>query len=325
MIKFSIIIPCYNSGQFIDSCIGGILNQTLQRSQFEVIFVDDCSTDDTIEKINYYLGNTDVHFRILQNTTNSGPGKSRRKAAESAKGEYLCFCDSDDSFDKNLLSDLDVEIQKNNSELVFYDMSYILGDKMIRKRYTKSYVYGDKISYLSSCAESLCNLTVKRSIFLDIKTIDIRNGEDLALVPLLIVTAKRISHIDKSYYFYVMRNDSASLSKPSKTAYANMISAFEHIRNNLTTSDNEINKSIEFIGVKTVLYNSTIMGIKGENQNRLLSKIVNNFSEDYPNWYINNNIKSLSAAKRIYLWAIKNRIWIVCRLYSKIHSYILKR
>lgn len=186
MIKFSIIIPSYNSERFIKTCIDGILNLSFDKNHFEVIFVDDCSTDNSKKIIGDFITNTNLNIKLIENKKNSGPGFSRRYAAEVADGEFLCFCDSDDWFDSSLLLDLDKEIVTNGSDLVFFDMSYIFRNKKVKKNFTEIFIYGDKMSYLENCAESLCNLSVKRSIFLSIAPIDIRNGEDLALVPLLI-------------------------------------------------------------------------------------------------------------------------------------------
>lgn len=325
MVKYSIIIPCYNAARFINNCFEGISGLYFDRKFFEVLFIDDCSTDSTVSIIKDYKSKTDINVRLIKNSKNVGPGLSRRQAAEQAYGEYLCFCDSDDFYNSNILKDIDKEIENSRSDLVLFDMSYVIGGKDYRKNYTAPFKYGDKLSYLSNCAESLCNLVVKRTLFLSIPPIDVRNGEDLALVPLLIVNARKITHIDKSYYNYVMRSDSASLGKVSKDAYNNMLLAFEHIHSNLNFEDNEIRDCVEFLGIKTVLYNATLMAIKGGNNNNLLSKIVMDFSQNYPTWNHNVHIKKIKLEKYLYLWLLKNKLWLLCRAFAKLHSYILTR
>lgn len=323
MIKFSIIIPCYNSEYFIDKCLNKLNDISFNKREYEVIFIDDFSTDNTYQKLENYSSQIDFKVKLLRNKVNSGPGLSRRMAAEAASGEFLCFCDSDDWFLSSVLSDLDQEIKKSKSDLVFFDMSYILGVKVIRKNYTAPFEYGNKLSYLSNCAESLCNLAVSRTLFLLIPSVDIRIGEDLALVPLLIANANKVSHIDKSYYNYVLRNDSISLGKIKKDGYIYMLQAFEHIRINLESDNEDIKKCIEYLGIKTVLYNSTISAIKGENNNRLLDKIVTDFTSKYPDWNDNIYIANFGLVKNVYIWFLKHKIWKICRLYVSLHSYIL--
>lgn len=325
MTNFSIIIPCYNSEQFIKVCIDSLLKLSYDENSFEVIIVDDCSTDNTVKTVENYIINKNLQIRLIKNPKNSGPGFSRRHAAEVANGNYLCFCDSDDWYDPNLLTDLEKEIKKNGSDLVIFDMSYILGSKTIRKNYTSKFKDGDRFTYLANCSESLCNLAIKRSLFLLIPPIDIRNGEDLALVPLLIVNAKKITHIDKSYYNYVIRSNSASLTKPTKESYYNMILAFDHIRKHLKSDKSSIISSIEFLGIKTVLYNSTLMAIKGGNNNYELSNIISDFSKKFPTWHKNTNRKNLGIPKRLYLWSLKHKLWVISRIYVALHSFILSR
>lgn len=325
MIKYSIIIPCYNSERFIARCIGSLLELSFDRNTFEVIFVDDCSSDNTKKTIISCISHQDINYHIVENRINSGPGASRRYGAEVASGEYIFFCDSDDCYEPNLLTDLDKEIEAHRSELVIFDMSYIIGDKTIRKHYTTSFKYGDKLSYLSNCMESLCNMAVKRSLYLTIPQINIRNGEDLALVPLLIATAESISHIDKSYYKYVMRNDSASLRKPAKDGYCNMLLAFGHIQKYIKADKLNLENCIEILGIKTVLYNSTLMAIKGGNNNKVLSKIVTDFAKDYPSWYKSISMTRFSKAKILYLLSLRYKLWVFCRGYAKLHSLILSK
>lgn len=87
----SIIMPSYNTGAFIEDSIQSVLNQTY--SNWELIIVDDCSTDNTLEileKIN------DDRIIILKNDRNSGAAVSRNKALRKAKGQWVAFLDSDD-------------------------------------------------------------------------------------------------------------------------------------------------------------------------------------------------------------------------------------
>lgn len=324
MIKYSIIVPCFNSENFIKVCLDVLTKQTIDKGLFEVIFVDDCSKDNTVQILERYKKQVDFKVQILQNKVNSGPGVSRHNAAMAAVGEYLCFCDSDDWYSEDFLLDINTELEESCSDMLVFDMSYVLGEKIIRKNYTAPFCYGDKFSYLSNCAESLCNLVVKRSLFLSIPLLDVRNGEDLALVPLLIAKSDKISHIDKSYYNYVMRSDSASLGKIAPRAFNNMLLAFRHICQNLDSSNIDIQKCIEYLGIKTVLYNATLMAIKGGNNNNVLAQIVDDFSVSYPEWSKNSYKNRLGLAKNVYLWAVKSRLWIICRLFATLHSYLLK-
>lgn len=88
----SIIMPSYNTGRFISETIESVLAQSY--SNWELIIVDDCSTDDTDEVVGQYL--TDERIRYIKNKNNSGAAVSRNHALREAKGKWIAFLDSDD-------------------------------------------------------------------------------------------------------------------------------------------------------------------------------------------------------------------------------------
>ena len=89
----SIIMPSYNCGKYVEQTIRSVQAQTYQN--WEIIFVDDCSTDDTVRKVSEMQAE-DSRIRLLQNPVNSGAAVSRNKALREAKGRWIAFLDSDD-------------------------------------------------------------------------------------------------------------------------------------------------------------------------------------------------------------------------------------
>lgn len=88
----SIIMPSYNTAKFISETIESVLAQTY--TNWELIIVDDCSTDDTDAVIRPYLA--DDRIRYIKNEKNSGAAVSRNRALREAKGKWIAFLDSDD-------------------------------------------------------------------------------------------------------------------------------------------------------------------------------------------------------------------------------------
>lgn len=88
----SIIMPSYNTGRFIKETIESVLAQSY--SAWELIIVDDCSTDDTDDVVMAFL--TDSRIRYIKNETNRGAAVSRNRALREAKGKWIAFLDSDD-------------------------------------------------------------------------------------------------------------------------------------------------------------------------------------------------------------------------------------
>ena len=95
----SIIMPSYNTSEYISESIESVVKQTY--SNWELIIVDDCSTDNTDAVVGEYLD--DSRIRYLKNEKNSGAAFSRNRALREAKGRWIAFLDSDDIWSENKL------------------------------------------------------------------------------------------------------------------------------------------------------------------------------------------------------------------------------
>jgi len=95
MIRLSYILPCYNVGRFITDTLGSLYAQGMPEDEFEVICVNDCSTDDTHDRIAAFAeGHTNL--TLLDQPRNMYSGAARNRGLDVAKGEYIWFVDSDD-------------------------------------------------------------------------------------------------------------------------------------------------------------------------------------------------------------------------------------
>jgi len=112
----SIIIPLHNGEQFIAQTIESVQVQTY--SDWEMIIVDDCSTDKSIEVVKNYM-KKENRIQLIMLEQNSGPAIARNRAIQEAKGRYIAFLDSDDMWHKDkLLKQLEF-MQSYNSVLSF--------------------------------------------------------------------------------------------------------------------------------------------------------------------------------------------------------------
>ena len=91
--KVSVIIPTFNSAQFIAEAIQSVQLQTY--SNWEILLVDDCSTDDTVAIISQFVA-ADARLQLIPLAVNSGTGVARNLGLEKAKGKYIAFLDADD-------------------------------------------------------------------------------------------------------------------------------------------------------------------------------------------------------------------------------------
>jgi len=110
---FSVVIPLYNKGNYITTCLDSVLNQDF--SNFEIIIVDDGSTDDSINEIKKF----DDERIIIEQQENKGAAAARNKGVEIAKAKWIAFLDADDLWLENHLAELFLAIQEFPKESVF--------------------------------------------------------------------------------------------------------------------------------------------------------------------------------------------------------------
>lgn len=139
-IKVSVIIPAYNTEKYIAHAISSALSQTL--SNIEVIVVDDCSTDNTVEVVRSFF---DPRLKLLLNPVNLGAGGARNNALQAAKGEWIAVLDSDDWYAPQRLEILVGIAERENADFVADDL-YLIEDGSSSPWGTMIDESGEKIS-----------------------------------------------------------------------------------------------------------------------------------------------------------------------------------
>lgn len=118
MICVSVIVPMYNAGEYLSDFFETLINQTLR--DIEIIIIDDCSTDSSLEIASSYA-DKDNRIRVIKNDKNMGAGKSRNCGIEIAKGEYLAFFDADDYLSLDLLETVYWYCKRKKANLGIFD------------------------------------------------------------------------------------------------------------------------------------------------------------------------------------------------------------
>ena len=116
-VRFTVAISAYNIENYVKRAIDSVLNQTFKN--YELLVIDDCSTDSTVEVIKQVVGQ---NAKILQTKKNSGTAAaSRNIAIEKAQGEYLLFLDGDDELYSNeTLKEIDEHIKENKYDIIYF-------------------------------------------------------------------------------------------------------------------------------------------------------------------------------------------------------------
>lgn len=207
----TVVIPVYNTSSYLQRCVDSIFGQDLK--DVELIFIDDCSTDDSFEVLNRCLANHDLKdVKVLRNDHNLGSGETRNRGIREASGEYVIFIDSDDYVTADYFASLRERIVAECPDIVVFDYTEIYTNHQFRKKCQPAI---DKQQIVANLIQrkmhnSLCNKLIKRSLFID-NSIYIAQGmsmfEDKSVCFRLFESAKVISYIPSSLYFYDRTRD----------------------------------------------------------------------------------------------------------------------
>ena len=207
--KVSVIVPVYNSCEYIGSTLDSIINQDF--SSFELIVIDDGSTDNSLEIIKEKLSKSTISYEIIHQE-NAGVSCARNVGIEKATGEYFVFVDSDDYITGNHLSEL------YNGETDFSLIQFIKkdGDKLSTPDYySKRLMSCDEFITKELKMEIYFNfwqLMYKTSIIKDNNirfNPDVIYGEDTEFALKALIYGKEIAVSNEVTYYYIQHSDSA--------------------------------------------------------------------------------------------------------------------
>ncbi|MFV9484355.1 glycosyltransferase family 2 protein [Christiangramia sp. ASW11-125] len=163
---FSILVANFNNGRYLTECFRSIIDQ--EYKEWEVIIVDDKSTDNSLKIINEYI-NKDERFKLYTNSSNRGCGYTKNKCAQFANGQILGFLDPDDTLTPNALKMM-VKFHKEKPEVSIITSKYRLfkgeNETITICDHAGSIPEGE--SYLSSCKPLLTSFaTFKKKFYKD--------------------------------------------------------------------------------------------------------------------------------------------------------------
>ena len=214
MTSISIIIPSYNSSRYIEKCIISLCQQTFKGS-LEIVFVDDSSTDNTIQVIEQLLSRHSYAglYKIVKHSENKGVAAARMTGIFNASGEYILFCDSDDWLDERMCEIMYAEAIKHNSSLVICDYRNIYNNyiNISSNNYVEDFLQG---LLLCKCTGSLWNKLIKRELLLKegFKYPKASFSEDYVYSIQLAILAENIRYVPKPLYNYYHREGSIVMS-----------------------------------------------------------------------------------------------------------------
>ena len=216
--KVTIVIPVYNTENYLDKCLSSVVNQTF--SDIKVIIVNDGSTDNSLEICKKYAVN-DKRITLIDKV-NEGVSIARNIGINLAEGEWIYFLDSDDFLDLNTLENLVIEAHSSDADIIqfglrSYKVSTLVGGKKPsnRKEYKdlKKFLHGNELKPICAWLHLFKLKVIKENNI--IFNTNLKHGEDMLFVYSVYCHARKILVLDKVFYNQVLSPNSAS-RKPIK-------------------------------------------------------------------------------------------------------------
>ncbi|PKB16751.1 glycosyltransferase family A protein [Flavobacterium sp. 5] len=220
-VFFSIIVPVYNVQDYLKQCLESILCQ--EYHDYEIILINDGSTDSSLEICCFYLETSDKI--VLINKENGGLSDARNHGLQKASGDYIIFTDSDDYWvGSRILKDLNEMIKVSDPDIIIHEESRFFSDKDVKCKFNQRFLKqksGEfkyeilQLIYYDLFVASACDKIIKKSILLnnDLYFPLGKKSEDIEWCGKLINYIDTFSIYPKSFYIYRQgRNGSITAS-----------------------------------------------------------------------------------------------------------------
>lgn len=214
-ILVSIITPSYNSSEFISNTINSVLSQTFHN--WELIIIDDCSKDNSIEVISQWC-EKDSRIQLIQLTENSGAAVARNKGIEVARGRYIAFLDSDDKWLPDKLEKQLQFMRDNQYNFTFtaYNKVNPDGDYLGELGVPHRIKYSDLLKKCEiGCLTAMYDTEELGKVYMPL----IRKRQDLGLWLKLLKQTEYAFGLNQVLASYTVRNDSISSNKRKAAIY----------------------------------------------------------------------------------------------------------
>lgn len=273
-MKISIIIPIYNMECYLGECLDSVLTQNFK--DYEIICINDGSTDRTAEILKCYA-ESDSRIQVIHKA-NSGQADARNTGLSIAKGDYICFLDSDDLLASGALNRMYVTAVKNQIEVLSFEMSsLIFENKRMHEKYKKIYAV-ERHEYLGVMTgkqlfvEMMDNQEYDNSIglifinrdWLVLLGIRFYSGifyEDSLFVLQCFLKCKRICHVRQKNYIYRIREQSTMRAVPKYNNMRSWLVILKEIQNLLFQEKDEEVKQRLIDYTEAVVRNAKCMQI----------------------------------------------------------------
>ena len=315
-MKVSVIVPVYNTEKYLKNCVDSLLKQNFE--DYEIIVINDLSPGNAEEIIKSY---NDKKIVYIKNKTNKGIGYNRNLGIKKAKGEYVCFIDSDDYVKEDFISKMYNYSKENNLDLCVCDYVNVDEKGNTLEEFNLSNFgitnYEENNKILCEINLAPWNKLYKKDMLVKnkIEFSETLKYEDLSFVALSIKNSKKIGKINEQLNYYTIHKNSETTTRDKRVF--DIFKQLDIVRNEYKSG-----KYLDELTV-SVLLNYTIQQryqIDKDTQSKFIDdafKYLNDNNIDYKH---SEYIKNRSFVKRLIE---KNKF--ITKIYCKIYSMLKTR
>ena len=206
MCKISVIVPVYNVAPYLPKCLDSICNQTLK--DIEIICVNDCSTDNSLEILKEYAQN-DTRIKLIDFKENKGVSAARNAGIKTAQGEYIGFVDSDDWIDLNFYEKLYEYAIRTHCDVAKSEMIIVSTNCNISKlpTYRNNMIKQNRLNFYYEFYTAIYNkkFLINNNIYFPE---DVLTFEDPVFSIQVILSDPKLELISGTNYYLLERNNS---------------------------------------------------------------------------------------------------------------------
>lgn len=322
-MKLSIIIPVYNTESYLKRCLDSVFSQDLPKNDYEVIVINDGSTDNSLGILRDYEKR--YNNMVLINQKNQGVSIARNEGLKIAIGECVTFIDSDDALYENVLKLVITKFQEDNLDLLYLGMNAFSEEgNLLEMNFDlrKNNVVENGLNYPR---RTFPPTLYKKQIIGEIRfNPNIVIGEDTVFNAMVQSKAKRCTYYSLPYYKYTFRLNSASKNGVSDKAFKGFMNAileiaqFEKINSSGSNIENQYFNAVYVIFVTRIIELNVIPSWDYVKYNSLI-QLLNEL-------HLKDNLKSLSQKykyidKSFYSFKYyQNYLGLKSMLYKKLIS-----
>lgn len=312
--KISVIVPIYNVEEYLERCVDSLINQTYDN--YEVILVDDCSTDNSASIAQYYAEEYKDICRFIQREENGRLSAARNSGMSAAEGKWVTFVDSDDWVTDDYLETMYDVAKRDDADIVMSSIYYYYYSGKCKENcpfgnLTTESSHKEKVAL--GGPPYACTRLFRRTLFEEKGLCfqeDIWRAAEMATTIPLLTTTDKISIVHKPMYYYFQRSNSNSNQYQKNVD----ISFYpKTVLRMIELSQPGFETELQFRAVSEIMYGMIMIMVRSGRSREEISRQVDWFNAEFVDWQDNHYLSKLQKGKWAFIWFAARKHFMILK------------